>query len=216
MPRRSRGCSSMTARGGGWRPRRSNAAPPTAGRRSWTRSPRSMSKRSIATPLRQRWSTRPSRTRRCRSRDGAVASKLSRPACPFSSQDRAMMLPLLDRYLLRRAAAPMSAVLISTMVAFLTERLMRSFQLLSQTTEGFKFLTELLVNLVPHYVGLTLPGGFFIGLFVVINSLNKSSEIDAVLASGVSLGRFAAPLVGLGIVLMLFSVALFGFIQPYS
>jgi len=127
-----------------------------------------------------------------------------------------MILTYLDRYLLRRAVTPMSAVLLSTMVAFLMERLMRSFQLLSQTTEGFKFLTELLINLVPHYVGLTLPGGFFIGLFVVVNGLNKSSEIDAILASGISLGRFAAPFVGLGVVLMLFSVALFGFIQPYS
>ncbi|HWU13116.1 MAG TPA: LptF/LptG family permease [Caulobacter sp.] len=127
-----------------------------------------------------------------------------------------MILTHLDRYLLRRAVTPMLAVLISTMVAFLMERLMRSFQLLSQTTEGFKFLTELLINLVPHYVGLTLPGGFFIGLFVVVNGLNKSSEIDAILASGIALGRFAAPFVGLGFVLMLFSLALFGFIQPYS
>lgn len=64
------------------------------------------------------------------------------------------MIPTtLDRYLLRRTLTPMSAVLISTMVAFLMERLMRSFHLLSQTTDGFKFLTELLVNLVPHYVG---------------------------------------------------------------
>jgi lipopolysaccharide export system permease protein len=127
-----------------------------------------------------------------------------------------MILTILDRYLLRRTVAPMSAVLISTMVAFLTERLLRAFQLLSQTTDGFKFLTELLVNLVPHYLGLTLPGGFFIGLFVVVNSLNNSSEIDAMLASGISLGRFAAPFVALGVVLMLLSVALFGFVQPYS
>jgi len=127
-----------------------------------------------------------------------------------------MILTNLDRHLLRRAAAPMSAVLISTMVAFLMERLMRSFQLLAQTTEGFGFLAKLLVNLLPHYVGLTLPGGFFIGLFVVIDGLNKGSEIDAMLAGGISLGRLAAPFVGLGIVLMLFSAALFGFIQPYS
>jgi lipopolysaccharide export system permease protein len=127
-----------------------------------------------------------------------------------------MILTYLDRYLLRRAVMPMLAVLVSTTVAFLMERLMRSFQLLSQTTEGFKFLTELLINLAPHYVGLTLPGGFFIGLFVVVNGLNKDSEIDAMLASGIALGRFAAPFVGLGVVLMLFSVALFGFIQPYS
>ncbi|WP_297510355.1 LptF/LptG family permease [uncultured Caulobacter sp.] len=127
-----------------------------------------------------------------------------------------MIATTLDRYLLRRTLSPMSAVLLSTMVAFLMERLMRSFQLLSETTEGFKYLTELLVNLVPHYVGLTLPGGFFIGLFVVVNSLNKSSEIDAILASGISLGRFAAPFVALGLALMTFSVLLFGFIQPYS
>lgn len=127
-----------------------------------------------------------------------------------------MFLTYLDRYLLRRAVAPMSAVLIGTMVAFLMERLMRSFHLLSQTTDGFNFLARLLVNLVPHYVGLTLPAGFFIGLFVVINGLNRSSEIDAMLASGISLGRFAAPFVGLGVGLMLLSAALFGFIQPYS
>jgi lipopolysaccharide export system permease protein len=127
------------------------------------------------------------------------------------------MIPTtLDRYLLRRALTPMAAVLISTMVAFLMERLMRSFDLLSQTSEGLRFLSELLVNLVPHYVGLTLPGGFFIGLFVVVNGLNRSSEIDAILASGVSLGRFAAPFVGLGVLLMFLSVLLFGFIQPYS
>lgn len=127
-----------------------------------------------------------------------------------------MLLGILDRYLLKRTLTPMTAVLSSTMVAFLMERLMRSFQLLSQTTDGFKYLSELLVNLVPHYVGLTLPGGFFIGLFVVVNALNKNSEIDAILASGASLGRFAAPFVGLGVVLMMFSVLLFGFVQPYS
>ena len=122
----------------------------------------------------------------------------------------------LDRYLLRRTLAPMSAVLISTMVAFLMERLMRSFDLLSQTTEGFRYLTELLVNLTPHYVGLTLPGGFFIGLFVVVNGLNKSSEIDAILASGTSLTRFTTPFVALGVLLMVLSLILFGFVQPYS
>ena len=127
-----------------------------------------------------------------------------------------MILTTLDRYLLRRTLTPMSAVLLSTMVAFLLERLMRSFDLLSQTTEGFKFLGELLVNLLPHYVGLTLLGGFFIGLFVVVNRLSQSSEIDAILAAGISVGRFTTPFVGLGVLLMCLSVLLFGFIQPYS
>lgn len=127
-----------------------------------------------------------------------------------------MTLSTLDRYLLGRTLPPMTAVLISTMVAFLMERLLRSFDLLAQTNRGSEFLFGLIVNLAPHYLGLTLPGGFFIGLFVVINRLNKDAEIDAILASGVSLGRLAAPLVGLGLIFMLLSVVLYGFVQPYS
>jgi lipopolysaccharide export system permease protein len=65
-------------------------------------------------------------------------------------------------------------------------------------------------------MGLVLPAGFFVGLFVVVNRLNMSSEIDAMLASGLSLGRIATPLVGLGVVLMIFSLLLYGFVQPYS
>lgn len=122
----------------------------------------------------------------------------------------------LDRYLLGRALAPMTAVLTSTMVAFLLERLLRSFQLLAQSDRGFDFLVQLAVNLVPHYAGLVLPGGFFIGLFVAVNRLNNGSEIDAMLAGGVSLGRITAPFVALGLVFTVLSVLLYGFIQPYT
>ena len=127
-----------------------------------------------------------------------------------------MMLCRLDRYLVARTLPPMAGVLASLMVAFLMERLLRSVDLLAQTSKGFDFLLQLAVNLTPHYVGLVLPAGFFIGLFVVVNRLNMGSEIDAMLASGVSLGRIAAPLVALGCILMMLSVLLYGFIQPYS
>lgn len=122
----------------------------------------------------------------------------------------------IDRYLLRCALAPMAAVLASTMVAFLLERLLRSLQLLAQTDRGFDFLVQMAVNLVPHYAGLVLPGGFFIGLFVAVNRLNNASEIDALLAGGVSLGRITAPLVALGLVFMMVSLILYGFLQPYT
>ena len=122
----------------------------------------------------------------------------------------------LDRYLLGCALPPMAAVLASTMVAFLLERLLRSLQLLAETDRGFDFLVRMAVNLTPHYAGLVLPGGFFIGLFVAIDRLNNGSEIDALLASGVSLSRITAPFVGLGLVLMMISVLLYGFVQPYT
>jgi lipopolysaccharide export system permease protein len=123
---------------------------------------------------------------------------------------------LMNRYLLSRTFGPMAAVLTSTMLAFLLERVLRSFDLLAQTQDGFSYLVGLMMNLAPHYLGLILPVGFFIALFVVVNRLNNESEIDAMLASGMSLGRIAAPFVALGVVLMLLSLLLYGFIQPYS
>lgn len=123
---------------------------------------------------------------------------------------------IMDRYLLGRTYGPMGAVLITTMIAFLMERLLRSFQLLAETRDGFGYLVELMINLAPHYLGLVLPVGFFIALFVVVNRLNNDSEIDAMQASGWSLGRISTPFIGLGLLLMVLSLVLYGFVQPYS
>ena len=123
---------------------------------------------------------------------------------------------IMDRYLLGRTYGPMGAVLSTTMIAFLMERLLRSLQLLAQTSDGFGYLVDLMVNLAPHYLGLVLPVGFFIALFVVVNRLNVDSEIDAMQASGMSLACISAPFVALGLLLMILSVLLYGFVQPYS
>ena len=78
-------------------------------------------------------------------------------------------------------------------------------------------MAELAANLVPHYLGLALPVAFFVALFIVITQLDDGSEIDALLASGVSLTRMAAPYVGAGrCVLMSISLIVFGYAQPYS
>ncbi|WP_091743151.1 LptF/LptG family permease [Phenylobacterium immobile] len=121
-----------------------------------------------------------------------------------------------DRYLLSQTLAPMIAVLASTMMVFLMERTLRSLDLLALTHNGFSYLLQLMVDLTPHYVGLTLPAAFFIALFVVIDRLNGQSEIDAMLATGMSLDRITRPFVLLGAATMIFSLALYGFIQPYS
>ncbi len=76
---------------------------------------------------------------------------------------------------------------------------------------------QLAANLVPHYLGLALPVAFFVALFIVIAKLSDGSEIDALLASGQSLTRVAAPFVlWVGVFLMVFSLIVFGYMQPYS
>jgi lipopolysaccharide export system permease protein len=103
-----------------------------------------------------------------------------------------------------------------TLVAQLLERVLRLLDQLSNSSDRFGYVAQAAVNLVPHYLGLTLPAGFFIALFVVITRLNEGSEIDALLASGVSLTRLAVPYIWLGALLAMINLALFGYIQPYS
>ena len=133
-----------------------------------------------------------------------------------SETGRRFGLSLIDRYVLRLTTGPMVACLAVTLVALLLERALRLLDLLSQSSDRFGFVVQLTGQLVPHYFGLALPVAFFVALFIVITKLSDGSEIDALLASGVSLTRLAAPFVGLGILLAIVSIIVFGYAQPYS
>lgn len=125
-------------------------------------------------------------------------------------------LSLIDRYVLRLTTGPMVGCLAVTLVALLLERALRLLDLLSQSSDRFGFVVQLTGQLVPHYFGLALPVAFFVALFIVITRLSDGSETDALLAAGVSLTRLAAPFVGLGLVLTLVSLVVFGYLQPSS
>ncbi|MBL8770358.1 MAG: LptF/LptG family permease [Phenylobacterium sp.] len=103
-----------------------------------------------------------------------------------------------------------------TLIALLLERTLRLLDLLAASSDRFGFVAQLAVNLVPHYVGLTLPAAFFLALIIVVNRMNQSSEVDALLAAGVSLTRLAAPYLCLAAGLAAVSLVVFGFLQPYS
>ena len=125
-------------------------------------------------------------------------------------------MPMMDRYLLQLMGPPMAAALGVVLIALLLERILRLFTLLAASSARFELILDLVGNLVPHYLGLALPAAFFISVFLVIARLGDNNEVDALLASGVSIGRLTLPFVGVGTVLNLFSVVLFGFIQPYG
>ena len=103
-----------------------------------------------------------------------------------------------------------------TLIALLLERILRLLDMLAASNDRFGFVAQLAVNLVPYYLGLTLPAGFFLALIVVVNRMNQASEVDALLAAGVSLTRLAAPYLWLATALMAISLVVFGFVQPYS
>ncbi|MET0545419.1 MAG: LptF/LptG family permease [Caulobacterales bacterium] len=125
-------------------------------------------------------------------------------------------MKLIDRYALRLVIWPLTGALVITLLALILERILRLLDALSDSNDRFGYTLQLAANLIPHYLGLTLPAGFFIALFLVINKLNDGSEVDALLAAGVSPNRLVAPYVGAGVALMLASLFLFGVAQPYA
>ncbi len=128
------------------------------------------------------------------------------------------MIPSLkmDRYILELMARPVAGAVAITLVAQLLERVLRIIDQLAQNGAHFGFLVQLTVNLVPYYLTFSLPASFFVAIFIVVARLGDGNEIDAFLASGVSISRLSAPFVVLGVVFAVISLILFGFLQPYG
>lgn len=126
------------------------------------------------------------------------------------------MTPIrLDRYLLSLMLRPLVACLVVSLFAVMLERLLEVVTEIAQ--EGGQLLIwRLLGSLASIYASDILPAAFLFGTFLVVARLGDDSEIDAMLASGVSIGRLAAPFLATGVTLALASLILFGFLQPYG
>jgi lipopolysaccharide export system permease protein len=121
----------------------------------------------------------------------------------------------LDWYLLALMLRPVLACMAVSLIAVLLKRLLEVVTQIAQ--EGGQILIwRLIASMVSIYASDLLPAAFLFGVFLVIARLGDDAEIDAMLASGVSIGRVAAPFVATGVTLTLASVVLFGFLQPYG
>lgn len=125
-------------------------------------------------------------------------------------------MSILDRYLLRQLFGALLLCLGTVLVALLMERLLRLFDLLAENNQALPAVGQLIVYLVPHYLGLALPAAFFVALFIVIARLGDNNEVDAYLAGGLSIARLTRPFLLMSLLLMLFSAGLFGYVQPYA
>lgn len=111
---------------------------------------------------------------------------------------------------------PMGAALGVTLLALLMERALRLFDLISSSNATLAPVLTMLLGLTPHYLGLALPAAFCIGLLLTLDGLCRRNELDALESAGWSLRRIGFAFVVSGVILSLFGVALYGYLQPYS
>ncbi len=118
--------------------------------------------------------------------------------------------------MLRQVMIPLLVTLGVAALLLLLERMLRIFDFVINEGGPFSVVWRMLGNLVPHYLGLALPIGFFLGIQLGFRRLSQTSELDAMQSSGIGLRKMLPPLMILSFLLMIFSLFLSGYVQPYS
>ncbi|MEM9013631.1 MAG: LptF/LptG family permease [Pseudomonadota bacterium] len=123
---------------------------------------------------------------------------------------------LLDRYILRTVATPLLLALGVAGMLLLLEQMLRLFDFVLAEQGPVDVVWQMLANLLPHYLGLALPLGAFLGVLLAFRNLSMSSELDAMSSSGASFGRLLRPIYMLMFVLIVLDFLLVSYIQPYA
>lgn len=125
-------------------------------------------------------------------------------------------MSLVDRYILRSVMTPLLLALCVAGMLLLLEQMLRLFDFVLAEQGPVDVVWRMLANLLPHYLGLALPLGAFLGVMLAFRNLSMSSELDALSSSGASFGRLLRPVFMLMFLLMIFDFLLVSYIQPYA
>ena len=126
------------------------------------------------------------------------------------------MVTLIDRYILRNVATPLILALCVAAALLLLEQMLRLFDFVLAEQGPVDVVWRMLANLLPHYFGLALPLGTFLGIMLAFRNLSLSSELDALNSSGASFGRLMRPIYALVIALMALDFLLVAYVQPLA
>ena len=123
---------------------------------------------------------------------------------------------LIDRYILRAVLTPLLLALSVAAMLLLLEQMLRLFDFVLAEQGPVDVVWRMLANLVPHYLGLALPLGTFLGIMLAFRNLALSSELDAISSSGMSFARMLRPVYVLILALIVLDFLLVAYIQPYG
>lgn len=121
-----------------------------------------------------------------------------------------------SRYILRITLTRLMAATVVALMVLLLERLLGLLDLTVNADRPITLVFDMLINLVPHYMGIALPAAFFLGIWLAFNRLSGDSELAILHAVGLGLHRLVAPVMGFALILTLISAIIFGFLQPYG
>lgn len=102
----------------------------------------------------------------------------------------------LSRYLLRQHLAPLGFALAALTSLMLLNQIAKQFGSLVGKGLPWSIIIEVFVLSIPFIVAVTLPMAVLVAVLYVFTHLASENEITAMQASGISLGRVVAPVLG--------------------
>lgn len=111
---------------------------------------------------------------------------------------------------------PFLPVFAATTLVLMLERALRLISELAATGADVRYFVPILAQLVPYYLELSVPLAYTVALVLLVARLDERLELEAMLASGLSLARIAAPLVAVGILLAALALLFAGWLEPHG
>lgn len=122
----------------------------------------------------------------------------------------------LDWYTLRSLFGPLVLCLCVLLIALQLARLLSLFQFAARFGASTLLVMKMAGSLVPYYLGMAMPAAFFAAIFMAVARSGDDNELDAMLATGRSITRMAAPYFLVAVALCGFNFYLFGYLQPLT
>ncbi|MGF1462845.1 MAG: LptF/LptG family permease [Maricaulaceae bacterium] len=129
---------------------------------------------------------------------------------------RLTLAGLLDKYMWRGARTPFLFFLAVAVMLLVLDQMLRLFEFVLEENGSIGLIWVMLGTLVPEYLALAAPIGFFLAALMAVRRLSLSSELDALASGGVSLSRLTQPVGFMGVGLMGATFLVVAYIQPYS
>ena len=125
-------------------------------------------------------------------------------------------MALVDRYLARNIAVPLFGTLVLAAMLLVLDKMLRLFDFVITAGGPVSVVWRMLANLLPEYLALGIPIGLLMGILLAFRKLALSSELDALRGAGVGYGRLLRIPYAFAAVLLLFNIAIVGWIGPYA
>lgn len=120
----------------------------------------------------------------------------------------------LNQYLLKTSAINIGGLIVFAIAVLLLERLLRIFEIVSNSVNPASDATSMVVNLLPHYLGIAVPMALLLGVIITVDRFSRSSEITAAMGAGISLVHMTKPFFLIALIFAGLTVFIEGYMQP--